>query len=211
MNNEFLTKVFKWLGLGLLVTFLTAYAISINETMLSFILNKNTMIILALLEIICAIWLAARIHHMSTTTATTLYLGYSALTGLTLSTIFLTYQIDSIIWIFLSSSIVFIIFALLGKNIKVNLSNIGIFLFIGLLSLLILELINLFIMSNTLDITLCILSLIIFIGYIAYDIHKISNISTDNDNYAIIGAFNLYLDFINIFISLLKLFGKSKN
>ena len=66
-------------------------------------------------------------------------------------------------------------------------------------------------MNNTLDLMLCIISIIIFIGYVAYDMQKISKISTDNDNIAIIGAFNLYLDFINIFIELLRLFGRERD
>lgn len=211
MNSEFVSKIFKWFGLGLLVTFLVAYVVSINESMLMFIFSGYTPIIIFILEIVCAIWLSARIYKMSTTTATVLYLGYTGLTGLTFSSIFIAYEMSSIIWVFLATAIIFGVFAFIGKVTKINLNNLGIFLLVGLLSIIILEIINIFLMNNTLDLMLCIISIIIFIGYVAYDMQKISKISTDNDNIAIIGAFNLYLDFINIFIELLRLFGRERD
>lgn len=211
MNNEFIAKVFKWFGIGLLVTFLVAYVVSISDGMLSFIFSGYTPFIICILEIVCAIWLAARINHMSSGMATGLYLGYTALTGLTFSSIFIAYEIASIIWVFLASAIIFGIFAILGKNSKLNLSGFGIFLFIGLLVVIVLEIINIFLMNGTLDMVLCIVSIIIFIGYVFYDMQKISRMDNGSDNMAIIGAFNLYLDFINIFIELIRLFGKNRD
>ena len=93
MNNEFLSKVFKWFGLGLLVTFLVAYAVSINESLLQLIFSSGATIIIVILELVCAIWLSVRIHKMQTSTATMLYLGYTALTGLTFSSIFILYEV----------------------------------------------------------------------------------------------------------------------
>lgn len=211
MNNYFVSKVFKWFGIGLLVTFLVAYVVSINEKMLIFIFSGYTPLIILLLELGCAIWLSARINYMSGSLATGLYLGYAALTGLTFSSIFIAYEIISIIWVFLVSAIIFGIFALIGKNSKINLSSLGIFLIIGLFAVILLEIVNLFIMSGTLNMVLCIVSIIIFIGYVAYDMQKISKMDTDSDSVAIIGAFNLYLDFINIFVKLLRLFGKNRD
>lgn len=211
MNNEFLSKVFKWFGLGLLVTFLVAYAVSINESLLQLIFSSGATIIIVILELVCAIWLSVRIHKMQTSTATMLYLGYTALTGLTFSSIFILYELESIIWIFLATAILFGILSLIGSKTKINLSGLGVFLIIGLLAIIIISIINMFLLNNTIDLALCIISIVIFMGYVAYDVQKICRINTNNDNTAIIAAFDIYLDFINIFIRLLQLFGKNRD
>ena len=211
MKNELLSKVFRWFSLGLLITFITAFFTSTNIYLLSLIFSGPGYIIIILLELFLAIWLSSRIRNMKNSTAITLYLGYSILTGLTLSSIFILYELTSIIWIFLASSLTFLIFSFLGKSDKIDLSNYGIYLFIGLLAVIILEIVNLFILSNTLDIILCIVTLGIFVAYIAYDVQKILRYYDDNDNMAIFGAFQLYLDFINIFIRLLRLFGNDRD
>lgn len=97
MKNEFLGKVFKWFGLGLLVTFITAYYTSTNINLLSAIFSGYGYLVIIILELGLAIYLSARIRKMSTTTAAACYLGYSVLTGLTLSSIFIVYEITSII------------------------------------------------------------------------------------------------------------------
>ena len=211
MNNEFLSKVFKWFGLGLLVTFLVAYAVSINESLLQLVFSSGATIIIVILELVCAIWLSVRIHKMQTSTATMLYLGYTALTGLTFSSIFILYELESIIWIFLATAILFGILSLIGAKTKINLSGLGVFLIIGLLAVIIISIINMFLLNNTIDLALCIISIVIFMGYVAYDVQKICRINTNNDNIAIIAAFDIYLDFINIFIRLLQLFGKNRD
>jgi len=211
MKNEFLAKVFKWFGLGLLVTFLVAYFTSTNLYLLSLVFSSGGYIILLLLELFLAIWLSARIHKMKSSTAGLIYIGYSALTGLTLSSIFIVYELTSIIWIFLASAIIFTIFSFLGKSDKFDLSHYGIYLGISLLGAIILEIINIFLMNNTLNIVLCIVVLGIFVAYVAYDIQKILRHYNETDNMAIIGAFELYLDFINIFIRLLRLFGRERD
>lgn len=212
MNNTFISRVFRYLGLGTLITFLVAYIVSISEPLIRFVYQGSTLIILCILEIVIAICLSGRINKMKKTTATILYFAYTALTGLTLSSIFIAYELTSIIYIFLATTIIFLIFSFIGRNLKIDLSKFGTFLFIALLSVLVLEIINIFILNSTLDMWLCIISLLIFIAYIAYDIQKVIKLSsyTNSDNIAIIGAFTLYLDIINIFIRLIRLFGKEK-
>ena len=211
MSNNILTKVYSWFGLGLLVTFITAFITSINETLIKLVFSGPTVIIIIILELICAIALPLRIRKMSKNTAIILYLGYAFLTGLTFSSIFILYELTSIIWIFLITSIIFFILAFLGKSTKLNLKGVGTFLLVLLLSIIILEIINIFIMNNTLNLMICIMSLVIFMGYVFYDVNKISNYYEDDDKIAILGAFEIYLDFINIFIRLLELFGKRKD
>ena len=211
MKNEFLSKVFRWFGLGLLVTFLVAYYVSTNINLLSLIFSGSGYMIIILLELGLAVWLSTRIRKMQSETAKALYLGYSALTGLTLSSVFIVYELTSIIWIFLASALVFGIFSLLGKSEKIDLSHYGVYLFIALLGAIILEIINIFLMNQTLDIILCVFVLGIFVAYVAYVIQKILRYYEETDNMAVIGAFDLYLDFINIFLRLLRLFGKERN
>ena len=210
MNNEFYARVFRWLGIGLFITFLVGYFVSTNLNMLSFIFSGYTYIILFILEIVICIFLTARIHKMDPNVACGLYIGYTALTGLTFSSIFIVYEVSSIIYVFLATSLVFLVFSIIGKRMNVDLRKMGIYLFVLLIAVIVLEIINIFIMNQTLDMVSCILGLCIFVGYIAYDVRKIEYYD-DSDNMAIIGAFNLYLDFINIFIRLLQLFGKRRD
>lgn len=213
MENSLISKVFKWFGIGLLVTFIVAYIVSTNISILSFIFSGVNYLVIVVLELVCAFWLSLRIYKMSSNMAKGLYLGYAVLTGLTFSSIFISYEVTSIIYVFLATSIVFGVFSYIGKNLNVNLNKFGIYLMVALISVVVLELINLFIMNNTLDLILCSVTIFIFIGYVAYDIQKIFRLQMygDSDNLAVIGAFNLYLDFINLFIRLLRLFGKSRD
>lgn len=212
MRNELTCKIFKYLGLGLLTTFLVGYFSSINMTVASLLNNFIVLLILVASELIIAFTLAIKIKDMSNNTAVILYFSYAILTGLTLSSIFIVYEITSIIYVFLASAIIFIIFAFIGKNINIDLSKLGTFLFIGLLSIIILEIINIFLLSRNLNMVLSTITLFVFTLYIAYDInYSIKLIKyTDSDNVGVLGAFQLYLDFINIFIRLLNLFGKRK-
>ena len=210
MKNEFLSKVFNWFGLGLLVTFITSFIVSTNIYLLSLIFGGIGYIVIIISEIVLAIWLTTRIRKMDSGLTKILYIAYSALTGATFSAIFIVYELSSIIFIFLASAIIFFVFALLGKKTNIDLRKMGTYLFIGLLSIIILSIINIFIMNNTLDMVLCVVGLIIFIAYVSYDVNKIVNYYDDTDNMAIVGAFELYLDFINIFIKLLRLFGRER-
>jgi len=211
MTNKLYTKVFGWLFVGLLITFLTGIFISNSKLITALLFHNSLYILFFLAEIIIAITLSTRIYKMKGTTAKILYIVYAVLTGITFASIFLIYEVRSIIFVFLISAIIFGIFALVGKKIKIDLSKFSTFLFMTLIGVIILEFINLILMNGTLNIVLCAVSLFIFMGYVAFDIQKIGQLSqygVDDDNVAIIGAFQLYLDFINIFIKLLRLFGK---
>ena len=199
--------------LGLVVTFVAAYTVSLNTNMLENIYSGGTYWILLIVELVLAGVLSVRIRKMKGVTATCLYLFYTFLTGLTFSFIFVAYEMSSIIFIFLVTAILFGIFAIIGKFTKMDLSRIGTYLFMGLLGILILYVVNIFIANETLDMVACIISIVIFLGYIAYDVQRIlrSDYQIEDRNLAIIGAFSLYLDFINIFIDLLNLFGNSKD
>ncbi len=213
MKKSLLPSVFMWLFIGLLITFVGGYVISLNEKALLNI--SNYFWIFVLVEVGIAIVLNIFVTKLSKPVAICLYIFYTFLTGLTISFIFLAYKMSSIIVIFLITSILFAVFALIGKYTKIDLSKFGIYLFIGFIAIIILELINIFVMNNTLDMIACIIGIVVFLGYVAYDVQRIIR-SDDYDgikdtSIPIVFAFNLYIDFINLFLDLLRLFGDSSD
>lgn len=213
MQNKIFSKIYGWMFIGLLISFITGYYVSTNTNMLYNIFSTNMYWLLIIIEIIVVIWLSAGIKKMNIITAKTLYVLYSILTGLTLSTIFIAFKMSSIIFVFGITSIMFAIMSLIGTITKIDLTKLGTILFMGLIGIIIASLINIFIGSQVFDLGITIIGIIIFTLYIAYDVQKIKYIATnlDEDKAAIICAFELYLDFINLFIKLLRLFGKSKD
>lgn len=213
MKNNLYSKMFMWMFVGLLITFLVGYYVSTNEIMIYNIFATKFYWVIYIAEIVTVIVLSARILKMSKNGAIFGFLLYSFLSGLTFSSIFLTFKMSSIIFIFLITALVFLIFALIGYFTKINLTKLGTILFMGLIGILIASIINIFIQSQTFDLILVIIGIIVFIGYIAYDINKVKRLEgqIDEDKLSIIGALELYLDFINLFIRLLQLFGKSKD
>ncbi len=211
--NNFYSKVFMWLFFGLLITFATGYYTLTNEELLIKIFSGNTLGIIFIVQIILCLVLSIRIEKMQPITAKILYIGYTALTGLTFASIFFIFDIASVLYVLLISAIIFGIFAIIGVKTKINLNGIGTYLLIGLIAVIVLEIVNMFLFNNNLDMVTAVIGVIVFVGFIAYDMQRIGRMNTSgygNENYAILGAFNLYLDFINLFIKLLKIFGKRK-
>ena len=213
MKNNLYSKMFMWMFVGLLTTFLVGYYVSTNENMIYNIFATKFYWIIYIAEIVTVIVLSVRILKMSKNGAIFGFLLYSFLSGLTFSSIFITFKMSSIIFIFLITALVFLIFALIGYFTKIDLTKLGTILFMGLIGILIAAIINIFVQSQTFDLILVIIGIIVFIGYIAYDINKVKRLEgqIDEDKLSIIGALELYLDFINLFIRLLQLFGKSKD
>lgn len=202
-----------WLFIGLLVTFCTGYTISLNETMITNIASSGVMWMAIIVELGIAIFFGVRITKMSKTTAIICYILYSFTTGLTFAFIFLAYKMASIMMIFGITALLFAIFGLYGYYTKRDLSKIGSFLFMGLIAIILTSIVNIFLHSSGLTFMISIVALIIFLGYIAYDIKNIDYLAYNigEDKAAIYGAFQLYLDFINLFIHLLQLFGNSND
>lgn len=207
------SKIFMWMCIGLLVTFATGFFVSTNENMLVSIFSSGMYFILIIAELATVIFLTARLHKMSETTAKISFILYSFLTGLTFSSIFVVYELTSIIYVFLVSALLFGVFAVIGATTNIDLSKIGTILLMLLFGIIICTLINMFIGSESFDLVLCIIGLIVFMIYVTYDMQKIKQLESiyDGDKLAIIGALELYLDFINIFLRLLELFGKNRD
>lgn len=213
-SNKIFAKIFLWMFIGLLVTFGVAFYVSNNEIMLENVHKNSSYLIIVIVEVILCIVLSARIRKMNPLVAKTLYLLFAGLTGLTFSIIFIIYELESIVFVFGITSAICLIFGLIGYYTKIDLSKLGTFLFMALIAVLIASVINMFIGSEAFNLGLCILGLIIFIGYMAYDVQVIKRgmYGVENEeNLAIYGAFQIYLDFINIFIRLLELFGKRRD
>ncbi len=215
MENKIMSKTFLWMFLGLLVTFVTGFAVSNNETMIINIYKNSTYFILCIVELILVIFLSAKVRTMGKNVARITFLLYSFMTGLSLSSIFIVYQLNSIIYVFLIAAVIFLLFGCIGYYTKLDLTKIGTYLLMALAAVIICLIINVFVGSEKFDIALSIISIFVFIGFTAYDVQKIKRLSEDGDipedNLSIVGALNLYLDYINIFLDLLRLFGNSKD
>lgn len=212
--NRVLSKMFLWMFLGLMVTFGVAYFLSQNDTMMYNLFSGKKYMIVWIAEIVVVLVLSLRIRKLSVMSARILFILYSLLTGVTVSTIFIVYSISSIIYVFLITSVLFLIFGLIGYFTKLDLSKLGSILMMALLGSLICVFINIFVRSETFDLVTTIIMVLIFLGYIAYDINVIKNNYRDiqdEDKLVIYGALSLYLDFINLFLRLLRLFGKSND
>ena len=209
-NNKIFGKVFMWMFIGLLVTFLTVYVVSVNDNMLYNIFSGVTYFLLIIIELVLVIFLSARIKKMQVTTARIVFILYSFVTGLTFGSIFVVFELTSIILVFLIAASLFGLFALIGYFTKLDLTKLGTILLMMLLGVVICVIVNMFLNNSTFDLVISCISIIVFLGFTAYDIQKIKLLAyefEEEGKVAIIGALELYLDFINIFLDLLRIFG----
>ncbi len=215
MTNKLMSKTFLWMFAGLLVTFLTGYFVSNNEVMIINIFKNSTYLILCVVELILVIVLSAKVRTMNKNIARICFILYSFVSGLTFSSIFIVYELTSILYVFLLASVVFLVFGLIGYFTNLDLTKISTYLMMALFAVIICYIINLFVSNNSFDLILSIISILIFIGFTAYDVQKIKRLGEEElieeDNLSIVGALNLYLDYINIFLDLLRIFGNSRD
>ncbi len=215
MESKLMSKTFIWMFIGLLVTFITGYGVASNETMIINIYKNSIYIVLCIVELLLVIFLSAKVHSMSKTMARICFIIYSFVTGLSLSSIFVIYSLSSILYVFLIAAVVFLVFGLLGYFTKLDLTKLGTYLMMILFGVIICFLVNLFLNYEQFDFVLTLVSMVVFMGFTAYDVQKIKRLAENStipeDNLSIVGALNLYLDYINIFLDLLNLLGKSKD
>lgn len=214
MRNKLFSKVFAWMFIGLIITFATGFYVAMHPNMLYNIFSTGLHFGLLILEIVLVVWLSARSHKMKFSTASIVYVIYSVVTGLTFSSFFVIYELGSIMFIFALTALLFGIFALLGYTTNTDLSKFSTIFLMGLIGIILATIINIFLNNSMLEIIISWVSIILFLGITAHDIQKIkalSNVITDENAIAIIGALDLYLDFINIFIDLIRIFGKTRD
>ena len=214
--SKFFTKVYLWMFIGLLLSSISAYFTFVNPAMNSFVYSSFGLILT--IELIVVITFSLLRRKVSPIGAKIMFIVYSIISGLTLSSIFIVYKLSSIMVVFLSAAIMFGLLALYGYFTNQDLTSFGKLLIFGLLAVIIMSIINIFVTSQSFDITISIISIIIFLGLTAWDMQNLKRIyyyyendSVALDKSAIYGALDLYLDFINIFLDLLRLFGKSRD
>ena len=218
--SVYMRQVYQWMTAGLALTTVVAYGVANSPTIRDAILgNSLVMILLIVAQFGMVIALSAAIHKMSAGTATGLFLLYSALTGAMLSSIFVIYPIASIANAFLVTTGTFLAMSVYGTVTKRDLTTMGNFLFMGLIGIIIAMVVNIFLKSTMMDFIISCLGVLIFTGLTAYDTQKLRRFGeaaplddgTAVRRGAIMGALTLYLDFINLFLMMLRLFGGNRN
>ncbi len=209
-------KVYTWMAMALAITGITAYGVAISDNLINLIFGSKMVFFgLIIAELAMVMLLTARLHKLSLTSATLMFIGYSVLNGVTLASIFLVYTMSSIATTFFICAATFGVMSVYGAMTKTDLSSMGKLLFMALIGLIIATVVNIFVASSGLDLIISYVGVLVFVGLTAWDTQKIKMMLADADymdestqKLALIGALSLYLDFVNLFLYLLRIFGK---
>lgn len=212
-------KVYLWMTLALVITGFTAYYVAHNETLLTALVSNQILFWgLVIGEFALVVGLSAAINKLSLTMATLMFVIYSVINGATLSFIFLVYTYSSITNVFFITAGTFAVMALIGYFTKVDLSSMGKILMMALIGIIIATIVNIFTKSEGLAMILNYLGVLVFVGLTAYDSQKIKQMMMAAPDagevaqkMALLGALSLYLDFINLFLYLLRIFGARRD
>ena len=217
--NRFIYSTYSWMTLGILITTFASMLISNSPTMLNLIYsNRIFFYVLVFGELGLVIYISAALSKISYQKASALFILYSALNGATLAYIFVVYTASSIVATFLVSSLTFGVMAVYGFFTKTDLTKVGNILFMALIGMIIATFVNIFLKNSGLSLILTYVGVLIFCGLVAYDTQYLKRLSqsidSENENYkklALFGALKLYLDFINLFLLFLRIFGSRRN
>ncbi|MFH0729974.1 MAG: Bax inhibitor-1/YccA family protein [Pseudomonadota bacterium] len=218
--NEFVRSVYNWMAIGLALTGFVAYFTAHNETLRQLVFS-NSLVFFALIigELILVFTISSRINRMQASTATGLFVLYSALNGVTLSFIFLVYTSSSITSTFFICAATFGACSIYGWMTKRDLTSMGGFMVMGLIGIVIASLVNIFVQSSGMAMIISYIGVLVFVGLTAYDTQKIKTMAITQPadigagairKGAILGALSLYLDFINLFLMLLRILGGNR-
>jgi FtsH-binding integral membrane protein len=218
--NEYVRSVYNWMGIGLALTGFIAYYVSTNEAMIRVIFGNSFLFFgLLIAELALVFAISGMVQRMSAGTATALFVLYSGLNGVTLSFIFMVYASASIFSTFFICAGTFAACSIYGWTTKRDLTSLGGFLLMGLFGIIIASVVNMFVRSSGMSMIVSYIGVIVFVGLTAYDTQKIKNMALTQPagldggvvrKGAILGALSLYLDFINLFLMLLRIFGQSR-
>jgi FtsH-binding integral membrane protein len=215
--GAFLSKVYGWMFVGLLVTAGTAFAVVSSPAMIEFIfLNRMVLWGLIIAQLALVFYLSARVEKVAPATAAALFILYSALVGITSSVILLIYTRASITSTFIITAGMFGTTALFGTVTRKSLAGIGQFLFMGLIGIILASIVGFFWHSDALQFVISVVGVLVFTGLTAWDAQRLKQMAVALPDgrvgsYAVIGALSLYLDFINLFFFLLRLTGNRRN
>ena len=219
--NDFVRSVYNWMGIGLALTGFTAYFVAGSPALLQIIFGNKLIffgLIIAQLGLVFSI--SGMVNRMSGSTATGLFVLYAVLNGAILSVIFLAYAQASIVSTFFICAGTFVACSIYGWTTKRDLTSLGGFLMMGLIGIIIASVVNLFVRSGAVSVIVSYIGVLVFVGLTAYDTQKIKNMALSQPEGleagvirkgAILGALSLYLDFINLFLMLLRIFGQSRD
>lgn len=213
--RDHMINVYNQMGIGLAISGAVAYLVSSVPALTALFLGGPQVWFFILAPLAMVFWLSWKINSLSVSTARTAFYAYAGLMGISLSTLFLVYQMGSIVQVFLITAVMFLAMSLYGYTTKKDLTSLGSFLFMGLIGLIVASIVNLFMQSSALAFAISCIGVLIFTGLTAYDTQKIKELyyHTDGDDRTkagIMGALTLYLDFINLMIHLLQLLGQRK-
>ncbi len=218
-ESSFISKVYLWMSAGLGLSALASFWLLAQPALLKTVFTNQWLFFgLIIAEIGLVIWLSAAVASMSAVLATALFLGYSFLNGVTLTSIFLIYTGASVMTTFAITAGTFLFFSLYGLSTKKDLTSVGSLAMMGLVGVIIASVVNIFLKSPALMWVMTFVGIAVFLGLIAYDTQKLKAMHAAGfqnaemeKKIAIFGALALYLDFINLFILLLRIFGKRRD
>lgn len=215
--NEFVRSVYNWMAVGLALTGAIAYGVAGSPSMVRLIFGNQILFFgLIIAELGLVFYLSARIQRLQAGTATALFVLYAGLNGVTLSFIFLVYTKTSIASTFFICAGTFIAASIYGMSTKRDLTSMGSFMAMGLIGIIIASVVNLFLRSTGMQMIISYIGVIVFVGLTAYDTQKLKGMAMTQPagldagvvrKGAILGALSLYLDFINLFLMLLRILG----
>lgn len=209
-------KVYIWMAMALAITGVTSYGIAVNPHLMSIIFS-NTLLFWGIIiaEFALVVLLSARLHKLSLTTGTLMFILYSVLNGVVLSSIFIIYTMSSIATTFFICAGTFAAMSIYGSVTRTDLSKMGSIMIMALFGLIIATVVNIFVKSSALMMIVSYIGVLVFVGLTAYDTQKlkvwlsqVSPYEEEGQKIALMGALSLYLDFVNLFIYLLRIFGR---
>ncbi|MHB1696902.1 MAG: Bax inhibitor-1/YccA family protein [bacterium] len=214
--SDFFRGIFTWMTLGLAITGIVSYLIAMDKSAVQYLYTHIVIFYLLIgLQLAAVLGLSFGINRLPAVISEAIFLSYSALTGVTFSFIFLVYTNQSIGEVFFITAASFGLLAFLGYTTKRDLTEMGNFMMVGLFAIIIAMFVNFFLHSSMLMYVVSILGVVIFLGLTAYDMQKLKQIylsgSFDERKETVMGALTLYLDFINLFLMLLNLFGQRRD
>ena len=216
-ERKLMRNVYGWMSLALAITVLTSYWVAGSQAIVTAIFSSQIIFWgIAIAELVIVVALTAKINSLSFSTAGIMFAVYSILNGVLLSSIFLMYTMDSIATTFFISAGMFAAMAIIGSTTKKDLSSIGRFALMAVIGLIIASVVNIFLKSSMFEFIISVIGVIIFAALTAYDAQKIkamlheygTDVNETSQKIALLGSLSLYLDFINMFLYLLRLFGR---
>jgi uncharacterized protein len=211
--NSAMGRVYGHMGLAVLTSMVVSMLVSSSPDLMALFFGTGLKWIIIFAPLVAVLAVSFAFEKMSKSTLQIFLHGFAALMGLSFSTIFIVYNLGSIVSAFMAAAVLFGVMSFYGYFTKKDLSSLGSLLFVGLIAVIIASVINIFLASSVFQMVISAIAIIIFLGLTAYDTQKIREmISYENDGkMEIMGALSLYLDFINIFLSLLQLFGQKND